>query len=151
MVWCDRDNAIMSNGVIMLKCGCTSPQTRLHSDRIVPAMRSPSTCSNPQSTFRYTKDNLKILLRTLSIKLSKLLPFYIPVTCHFMSGFRMTQLQYTHQKKGGSFWDLISCWQEHRVIQMSRMVILYMELEGISYEVHRFFSTELEHFEEFSE
>jgi len=87
-------------------------------------MRRTCSSSNPQSPFRYTKDNLKILLRNPSIKLSKLLPFYIPMTCHFMSGFRLTQFQYAHQKEAKSFRDRIVCLQEYCLIHISRIVIL---------------------------
>jgi hypothetical protein len=61
--------------VIALKCGCANPRRRLWRDGMVSTMRRKSWDSNPQSTIRNTEDDLKILLRILSLTLKHYVPY----------------------------------------------------------------------------
>ena len=60
MLWCDRENAVMSIGVKASKSGITCPRRWLYSDRIVPAMRRQAQTSihrqqpdTPKTIFEY--------------------------------------------------------------------------------------------------
>lgn len=95
-----------------------------------------SSSRNPPSTVRYTEDDLKLISRILSINPSRLLCYYIFMTFLYISGLKLTQSQYAHQKKVESFRGLIFSSDEHHLIIISQVIRLYIPCESFSYKVH---------------
>jgi len=98
-----------------------------------------------------TEDNLTIILSILFYEqYSKLHLFFIPVICPFMPGNRLTQSKYTVQKKVGFFGDQLFPSEEHCLIQICRICILYTQFAGIEDLGYRHLSTALLPFNKFS-
>jgi len=64
---------------------------------------------------------------------------------------RLTQFQYAHQKNVEHFGDLIVQLDEQALTHISRVVWLFVISISIGYTVHRYVSTGLLPFEEYSE
>jgi len=68
-----------------------------------------------------------------------------------MSGHRLRQSQYAHQKTVEHFGNLIVHLDEQALTHISCMVWGFVMNIGIGYPVHRYVSTQLLSFEEYSE
>jgi len=68
-----------------------------------------------------------------------------------MSGYRLPQSQYAHQKNVKSFEDLMFTLKEHHLIQISRLNTCCLEYKPVFYKVHQYLHVDLLPFEEFSE
>jgi len=109
---------------------------------------------NQQVNIQNTEEDLKILLRILSILLySKILPknYYLLVTTHYMPGHNYTQSQFALHQVVESFGNLLFSLEEQRLYHTYRVVFRFCELENIDYLVLRYLRTGLLPFEEFSE
>jgi len=68
-----------------------------------------------------------------------------------MSGYRLTQFRYAHQKQVEFFGDQIFLLEEYHLTDISRGIKLDTVYNSIGYMVNRYLSTGLLPFEEFSE
>jgi len=101
-----------------------------------------------------TEDDLKILLRILSIKiLSKflLLSSLILVTTHHMPGHRLTHSEYALQQVVEQFSNLLFSLNEQCLTRTYQAVFRFCELEGIGYLALIYLNTGALPFQEFSE
>jgi hypothetical protein len=98
-----------------------------------------------------TEDDLKILLRMLSIYYQSLIPSYIFVTKRLMSGQRLTQSEYALQRVIELFSVLLTQLDEARLTHTYREVFRFCQLENIDYLVLRYLNTGAQPFEEWAE
>ena len=68
-----------------------------------------------------------------------------------MCSTRLTQSQYAHQAVVETIGDQLQYFKDRHLIHINRTVLLYTVILGIEYDVHRYITTGLLPFEEFSE
>ena len=110
--------------------------------------------SNLQSNIQNTEDDLKILLRILSIitySIFHLKTLSTLVTTHCMPGHRYTQSEYALHQIVESFGNLLFSLEERHLTHTYRVVLRFCELENIDWLVLRYLRTGLLPFEEYSE
>jgi hypothetical protein len=98
-----------------------------------------------------TEDDLKILLRILSIPSSLLLPSYIYVIKPYMSGSHLTQSEYALQQVVELFGNLLIQLDEAHLTHTYQVVFCFCQRESIKYLVLRYLITGALPFEEWAE
>jgi len=68
-----------------------------------------------------------------------------------MCSFKLTQSQYAHKAVIETIGDQIEFFRERRLTHISRALPYYAITQGIGYDVHRYITTKLLHFKEYSE
>lgn len=91
--------------------------------------KEPSWSHNPQSDTA-SEEHLKIVFRILTT-FTKLLPYSLFVITHFMSSWRPTASQYTHQQVVTTFRELIQYSNERGSTHIFCMVSHSANIEGV--------------------
>ena len=68
-----------------------------------------------------------------------------------MCSFKLTQSQYAHKAVVETIGDQIRYFSERRLTHICRTRFLYVVILGIEYDVHRYITTGLLPFEQYSE
>ena len=70
---------------------------------------------------------------------------------HFMCSWRLTHSQYAHQRVIATFGDLIQYYNQQGLTHSSRALSYSAIIEGVGYEVHRYITTHVLPYEDWSE
>jgi hypothetical protein len=70
---------------------------------------------------------------------------------HYMSSWKPSHSQYTHQRVIGTFGDLITYHNEQGVTHISQVHSYSASIEGVGYDMHRYITTGALPYEEWSE
>jgi len=131
----------MSNGVIVKKYLHKNPWKQVYRDGIVQAMRRSSSNRNAQSTIRYTEDNLRLVLRILSVLIvTSLLHFHDQTLTVWIEIERIaignSEEHLTHHPTHSAVWKGTFNLLLHGGI-------LFQKFIGIIYTVHWYWLTTL--------